>query len=67
MSDCQLSNEDYEALEKFTKFFLVKAAQIIVQSRLGEKKTTKSKPNCSGSEWVGNLNIKGLLKTKIWF
>jgi len=52
MSDYQLSNEDHEALEKFTKFFLVKSAQIIVQSRLGEKKITKSKPICSGNEWV---------------
>lgn len=52
MSDYQLSNEDHEALEKFTKFFLVKSAQIIVQSRLGEKKTTKSKSVCSGNEWV---------------
>jgi hypothetical protein len=52
MSDHQLSNEDHEALEKFTKFFIVKAAQIIVQSRLGEKKVTKSKPVCSGNEWV---------------
>jgi autophagy-related protein 13 len=55
MTDYQLSNEDHEALEKFTKFFLVKAAQIIVQSRLGEKKTTKSKPVYSGNEWVTNL------------
>ena len=55
MTDYQLSNEDHEALEKFTKFFLVKAAQIIVQSRLGEKKTTKSKPVYSGSEWVQTI------------
>jgi hypothetical protein len=60
MSDYQLSNEDHEALEKFTKFFLVKSAQIIVQSRLGEKKITKSKPVCSGNEWV-NLNQYYLL------
>ncbi|UJR10443.1 hypothetical protein I4U23_014647 [Adineta vaga] len=59
MSDYQLSNEDHEALEKFTKFFLVKAAQIIVQSRLGEKKMTKSKPVCSGNEWF-HLSIKDI-------
>jgi autophagy-related protein 13 len=52
MTDYQLNNEDYDALKKFTTFFLVKAAQIIVQSRLGEKKTTKSKSIYSGSEWV---------------
>jgi autophagy-related protein 13 len=57
MSDYQLSNEDHEALEKFTKFFLVKSAQIIVQSRLGEKKTTKSKPVCSGNEWVNSYSL----------
>lgn len=63
MSDYQLSNEDHEALEKFTKFFLVKSAQIIVQARLGEKKTTKSKPVCSGNEWVNppsNFKSKNL-------
>ncbi|CAF0848811.1 unnamed protein product [Adineta ricciae] len=59
MSDYQLSNEDHEALEKFTKFFLVKAAQIIVQSRLGEKKITKSKSVCSGNEWF-HLSIKDI-------
>ncbi|CAF0721348.1 unnamed protein product [Didymodactylos carnosus] len=63
MSEYHLSKEDYDALEKFTKFFLVKAAQIIVQSRLGEKKTTKSKPISSGSEWVMHrfhLSIKDI-------
>lgn len=58
MTDYQLSNDDHEALEKFTKFFLVKAAQIIVQSRLGEKKSTKSKPIYSGNEWVKKTKRK---------
>ena len=57
MTDYQLSNDDHEALEKFTKFFLVKAAQIIVQSRLGERKTTKSKQVHSGNEWVNSTTI----------
>jgi hypothetical protein len=52
MTDYQLSNEDYDALKKFTTFFLSQAAQIIVQSRLGEKKSTKSRPVNSGSGWV---------------
>ena len=65
MSDYQLSNEDHEALEKFTKFFLVKAAQIIVQSRLGEKKSTKSKPVYSGNEWVNQLTQLPLNSTRI--
>lgn len=63
MTDYQLSNEDHEALEKFTKFFLVKSAQIIVQSRLGEKKTTKSKSVCSGNEWVSSNSNNNHKKT----
>ncbi|CAF0848726.1 unnamed protein product [Didymodactylos carnosus] len=59
MSEYHLNNEDHEALEKFTKFFLVKSAQIIIQSRLGERKTTKSKPICSGTEWF-HLSIKDI-------
>ncbi|CAF0864165.1 unnamed protein product [Adineta ricciae] len=42
-----------------TDYQLIKAAQIIVQSRLGEKKTTKSKPVYSGSEWF-HLSIKDI-------
>lgn len=64
MSDYQLSNEDQEALEKFTKFFLVKSAQIIVQSRLGDKRTTKSKPVCSGTDWF-HLSIKDIPEVTI--
>lgn len=64
MTDYQLSNDDHEALEKFTKFFLVKAAQIIVQSRLGEKKTTKSKSIHSGSEWVKIIIFNSYLYNK---
>ena len=67
MTDYQLSNEDHEALEKFTKFFLVKAAQIIVQSRLGEKKSTRSKPVYSGSEWVTqHVNALGHLTISLF-
>ena len=56
MSNYELCHDDHEALEKFTKFFLVKSAQAIVQSRLGERKITKSKPVCSGNEWVMSFN-----------
>ena len=31
---------------------LFKAVQVIVQSRLGEKIHTKSKPNAMGQDWV---------------
>lgn len=63
MTDRRLSDEDHEALEKFTKFFLVKAAQIIVQSRLGEKKSTKSKPVYSTNEWV-NQSVRHIHNLK---
>ena len=33
-------------------FLLFKAVQVIVQSRLGEKIHTKSKPTAMGQDWV---------------
>jgi len=61
MTENQLNKTDYDELKKFTTFFLVKAAQIIVQSRLGERKSTKSKPAQSGGDWVklNNENLFG--------
>lgn len=52
MSTLKLSMQDKKDLDKFTKFLALKAAQIIVQSRLGEKANTKCKPNSSGTDWV---------------
>lgn len=43
-------------LKKFLKFLSQKAVQVIVQSRLGEKIRTKSKPNAMGQDWF-NLAI----------
>ncbi|XP_076182221.1 autophagy-related 13 isoform X2 [Ptiloglossa arizonensis] len=56
MSTLKLSVQDKKDLDKFTKFLALKAAQIIVQSRSGEKVSTKSKPNSSGTNWF-NLAI----------
>jgi autophagy-related protein 13 len=48
----KLSAQDRQDLEKYTKFLAIKATQIIVQSRLGEKVSTKCKPHSSGTDWV---------------
>lgn len=48
--------QDKKDFDKFTKFFVYKSIQIIVQSRLGEKIKTKSKPYSSGADWF-NLAI----------
>ncbi|XP_047369342.1 autophagy-related protein 13 homolog isoform X3 [Vespa velutina] len=59
MSTLKLSMQDKKDLDKFTKFLALKAAQIIVQSRSGEKVCTKCKPNSSGTDWF-NLAIQDL-------
>jgi autophagy-related protein 13 len=55
----RLSAQDRQDLEKYTKFLAIKATQIIVQSRLGEKVSTKSKPYSSGTDWVSISNLLG--------
>lgn len=55
----KLSAQDKKDLEKFTKFFALKAAQIIVQSRLGEKVQTQCKPHTTGKDWF-NLAVQDL-------
>lgn len=52
MSAMKLSMQDKKELDKFMKFLALKAAQIIVQSRSGEKVITKCKPDSSGADWV---------------
>jgi hypothetical protein len=47
-----LSKQDREALLQYTKHFIRKAVQIIVQSRLGEKKPTKSRVYAYNADWV---------------
>lgn len=52
MTTSKLNSQDKRDLEKFTKFLSLKAAQIIIQSRSGEKIKTKCKPDSSGTDWV---------------
>ena len=55
MSTMKLSAQDKKDLDKFTKYLAYKASQIIIQSRLGSKVTTKCKPDSSRGDWVGIL------------
>lgn len=50
-----LSKQDRENLLQFTKHFTRKAVQIIVQSRLGDKKPTKSRVYAYNADWVSSL------------
>ncbi|XP_058803089.1 autophagy-related protein 13 [Phymastichus coffea] len=59
MSSFKLSLQDRRDLEKFTRFLALKVAQIVVQSRSGDKIITKCKPNSSGTDWF-NLAIEDL-------
>ncbi|XP_074651230.1 autophagy-related protein 13-like [Tubulanus polymorphus] len=59
MAAGKLSSQDRKDLDKFTKFLIYKSVQIIVQSRLGEKVKTQSKPFSSGSDWF-NLAIRDI-------
>lgn len=54
-----LTKQDREALLQYTKHFTRKAVQIIVQSRLGDKKPTKSRVYAYNADWF-NLSIKDL-------
>ncbi|XP_068761520.1 autophagy-related protein 13-like [Montipora capricornis] len=49
-------DQEERDLKRFLKFLSFKAVQVIVQSRLGEKIHTKSKPNSMGQDWF-NLAI----------
>lgn len=55
-SSNKLSVQDRKDLDKFTKLLALKAIQVIVQARLGEKIRTKSKTFSSGADWY-NLVI----------
>ncbi|XP_011312103.1 autophagy-related protein 13 homolog isoform X2 [Fopius arisanus] len=59
MSNMKLSMQDKKDLDKFMKFLALKAAQIIVQSRSGEKVITKCKPDSSAADWF-NLAVPDL-------
>ncbi|XP_015185980.1 PREDICTED: autophagy-related protein 13 homolog isoform X2 [Polistes dominula] len=57
MSTLKLSMQEKKDLDKFIKFLALKAAQIIVQSRCGEKAYTKCKSSSKGTDWF-NLAIQ---------
>lgn len=59
LNTVKLPRYDKESLLQYTKHFIRKAVQIIVQSRLGEKKPTKSRIHANNSDWF-NLSIKDL-------
>lgn len=54
-----LNKQDREALLQYTKHFVRKAVQIVVQARLGEKKPTKSRVYAYNTDWF-NLSVKDL-------
>ncbi|CAH1240984.1 ATG13 [Branchiostoma lanceolatum] len=54
--EVNLSPQDKKDLDKYIKFLCLKSIQVIVQSRLGDKVRTKSKPSTTGADWF-NLGI----------
>lgn len=47
---------DKPTLEKFVKILAMKTAQIVVQSRLGERIKTDGNPLSSGNDWVSHFS-----------
>jgi len=56
MAAAKLSPQDYKDLEKYIRHFVYKSAQVIVQSRLGERISLPSKQFATGADWF-NLTI----------
>ncbi|EEZ99590.2 autophagy-related protein 13 homolog isoform X1 [Tribolium castaneum] len=52
----KLSVQETKDLHKYTKFFALKSAQVIIQSRVAERISTQCKPNTQGTDWF-NLHI----------
>lgn len=44
--------QDRKELEKFTKYLALRAAQVIIQARSGQKVNTACKPDSSAGDWV---------------
>ncbi|XP_063961013.1 autophagy-related protein 13-like [Lytechinus pictus] len=51
-----ITEKEERDVRKFTKFLALKAIQVIVQARTGEKTDTRSKSNTDGTDWF-NLAI----------
>jgi len=56
MAAAKSSHQDFKDLEKYLRHFVYKSAQVIVQSRLGERMTLPSKQFATGADWF-NLTI----------
>ena len=56
MAAAKLSAQDCKDLEKYLRYFVYKSAQIIVQSRLGERLSLPSKQFATGADWF-NLTV----------
>jgi len=54
----QISPAEQKDLDKFTKYLAVKAVQVVVQARLGERVSAASKPDTSGGTQWFNLAVK---------
>lgn len=54
----QISPSEQKDLDKFTKYLAVKAVQVVVQARLGERVSAASKPDTSGGTQWFNLAVK---------
>jgi len=57
MAAAKLSAQDCKDLEKYLRYFVYKSAQIIVNSRLGERVSLPSKQFATGADWF-NLTIQ---------
>ncbi|KFB48332.1 AGAP005715-PA-like protein [Anopheles sinensis] len=56
----QCSSQDRSNLEKYIRQLAMKSAQIIVQSRLGEKISTESNPNSTTTDWEAKIFLANL-------
>lgn len=60
-TNAQASNikDPFKDLEKFTKYFVIKTVQVIVQSRIRAFKINRTESQPSGNDWF-NINIKDI-------
>lgn len=55
------SDDGGKDIERYVKFFTLKSVQVVVQSRLGKKVKTESKPFSTGTDWVSYLHRDNIL------
>jgi len=56
-SNTNTREQDRKELEKYVRFFVIKAVQIIVQARLGQRVFTECKTISAGSDWVSIIAL----------